>query len=257
LTARRACAAIPVVPEYDAFGREIGDDPLASLRDAVNPPPPKPKPVEAAVAEPQPEPVVAAPAPPRLEFVRPRRRGSGRGLAGLLVVAAIVGAVGLAGSIAVQKGEDFIENITPDEAAPPPAGLQGRSLIVRANFAPALKALREAKLGRPLAIRVAPERIDATLVKSGTIHQVQITPDGELRELGSGDASGTRRVVAYAAIDPGAPERLTRAGATRKQPARSINYVLLTPGPPPTWGAYYKRGRIVIGDRHGRPQRVI
>ncbi len=246
------------MPEYDAFGREIGDDPLAGLRDAVNPPPPV-----ATRPEPAPEPVVAAPdpervvaAPPRPVFVRPRRRRRG-GLAGLLMIAAIIGAVGLVGNAAVEQGNDILEQGTPEEVAPLPTGLQGDSLIKQDHFAAAVRKLSQAGFGKPMAIRVAPERIDATLVKGTRLHQVQITPDGALRELGSGPAPGTRGVVPWAGIDAAAPERVTREGATRKQPARSINYVLLTPGPPPTWGAYYKHGRIVIGDRHGRPQRVI
>jgi hypothetical protein len=237
------------VPEYDAFGREIGTAP--------KPEPVEPVAVEPVVVEREPaEPVVAAP-PQRLEFVRPQRRRRRGGIAGLVVIAAIVGAVGLAGNATVDKGNDFIKRITPDEVASAPTGLQADSLIRHENFATAVNTLSGAKLGRPLTIRVAPDRIDATLVNGGTLHQVQITPDGELRELGSGGAAGTRAVVAYGAIDSAAPERLTRAGATRKQPARSIDYVLLTPGSPATWGAYYKRGRIVIGDRHGHPQRVI
>ncbi len=242
------------MPEYDAFGREIGDDPLAGLRDAVNPPPPAVAQPEPVVAAPGPEPAV--PTPPRPVFVRPRRRRRG-GLAGLLVIAAIIAAVGLVGNAAVEKGNDFIDQVTPQEAVPPPAGLQRDSLIQENNFGPALRKLSEAGLGKPMAIRVAPDRVDATLVKGTKLHQVQITPDGALRELGSGDAPGTRAVVAYTNIDAGAPERLTRAGATKKQPASSIDYVLLTPGPPQTWGAYYNRGRIVIGDRNGHPQRVI
>ncbi len=253
------------MPEYDAFGREIGEDPLAALSASVSPAPaqpaaePKPAAVEPAVAEPEPPaPAVAAPPPQRPQFVRaPRRRRRG-GVASLLVIVAIVAAVGLVSNAAVEKGSDIIKRITPDVAAPRAAtGLRGASLIRQANFAAAVKTLSAAKLGRPLSIRVAPDRIDATLVKGRTLHQVQITPDGELRELGSGGAPGTRPAVAYAAIDTAAPERLTRAGATRKQPARSIDYVLLTPGKPITWGAYYKRGRIVIGDAHGRPQRVM
>jgi hypothetical protein len=234
------------VPEYDAFGREIGEDPLARLRDPVAPP--KPAPVEATVAEPEPE-----VAPPRVDVARPRRRRRRGGVAGLLVIVAAFVALGLVGNVADQESGSVIDSITPEEA-PPPVGVQGRSLIRRANFARALETLQGAGVGRPMRLRVAPGRIDATLVKDGEVHQVQITADGELRELGSGAAAGARATVGYGAIDAAAPERLTRAGATRRHPARSIDYVLFTAT---TWGAYYKRGRIVIGDRHGRPQRVL
>jgi hypothetical protein len=239
------------VPEYDAFGREIGEDPLSQLREAVNPPPPKPVPV----AEPaEPERVEAAAAPP-IEFVRPRRRRRRGGLAGLLVIVAIVAGVGLAANAVVEKGEDFIREIQPPDAEPPPTGLGPRSLVREANFASALTKLREADLGRPMRLRVAPDRIDATLIKDGERHEVQLNADGELREFSS--TPGPGRALAYKAIDATAPERLVRQGATGKHPARSIDYVLVNAGPPVTVGAYFKRGRIVIGDRHGRPQRVI
>jgi hypothetical protein len=237
------------VPKYDAFGRVIGEDPLAEMRD-------KPARAEANVAEAEPGPVVAAP-PPRIEPARPRRRPRRGGFAGLLVIVAVLGGVGLVANTGGGVGGDVIDSITPQEAPSPPVGVQGRSLVRQANFAAALKTLQGAGVGRPMMLRVAPDRIDATVVKNGELHQIQITADGELRELGSGAAAGARATVGYGAIDSAAPERLTRAGATRKHHARSIDYVLFTAGPPTTWGAYYKRGRIVIGDRHGRPQRVL
>jgi hypothetical protein len=249
------------VPEYDAFGREIGEDPLAAFRTpAATPVPPgrEPAPVEAARAQPEPAPVAQPePAPPpRPQFVRPRRRRRRGGVASLLVLGAIVAGIGLAANAAVEKGGDIIQSVTPERSGPPPTGVRADSLIREDNFAAALKTLQGADLGRPLSLRVAPDRIDATLLKGDTLHIVRVTPAGDLQEFGRSQAA-TRAAVAYRAIDPAAPERLTRAGATRKQPARSIDYVLLTPGPPVTWGAYYKRGRIVVGDRHGRLQRVL
>jgi hypothetical protein len=241
------------VPEYDAFGREIGEDPLAAFRAPVPVPVPAPAP-------PEPEPVVAEPAPvvvpPPPQIARPQRRRRRGGVARLLVLVAIVAGIGLATNSAVEKGGDIIESITPEESAPAPTGLQADSLLRRDNFAAAVKTLQGADLGRPVSIRVAPDRINATLLKGHTFHLVQISPDGDLNELGRSEAA-TRAAAAYRAIDVAAPEKLVRAGATRKQPARSIGYVVLFPGPPVTWGAYYKRGRIVIGDRHGRLQRVL
>jgi hypothetical protein len=242
------------VPEYDAFGREIGEDPLAAFRAPVTPAPATEP--EVVVAEPEPERPVAVAAPPPPQPVRPQRRRRRGGVASVLVLGAIIAGVGLAGNAAVEKGGDIIQRITPEESGPPPAGVQAGSLIRADNFDAALKTLQDAGLGRPVMLRVAPDRIDANLVKGRTLHIVRITPGGELQEFGRSEA-GTRGTVGYRAIDPSAPERLTRAGATRKQPARSIDYVVLTPGPPVTWGAYYKRGRIVIGDRHGRLQRVL
>jgi hypothetical protein len=259
------------VPKYDAFGREIGDDPLKSLRENTNPAPAETTRVEVAAPEPEteawsgehePEPVAAAAEPvfvPRPEFVRPRRR-RGFGLAGLLVLVAGVGAIGLVTNSAVEKGTDLIDRITPElpdveSTAPPPVGLEADSLIREGNFARAMRTLADSGLGRPTSLRIAPERIDAQLLEGGTLHIVQVTPDGELREFGSSQGSG--RPIAYKAIDPAAPERLVRRGANGKSPPRSINYLVISPGPPQTVGAYFKTGRIVIGDAHGRPQRVL
>jgi hypothetical protein len=286
------------VPDYDAFGREIGEDPLANLRNATRPAPEpraepapertdtrveaapeSPSPAAEAVAAPvlwpDPEPVAArtetpaevAPPPeparsPRWgsapTFVRPRRRGRA-GFAGLIVLVAGIGAIGLVGNSAVEKGQEIIDSIelptTPevDDAGPPPVGLQARSLIRADNFSAALEQLQGTGFGRPTTIRIAPDRINATLIADGRIHSVQIDPGGELRDFG--EAAGSGKPIAYKAIDPAAPGRLVRASATGKHPVRSIDYVLINAGPPAT-GAYFKGGRIVLGDRHGKPQRV-
>ena len=279
------------MPEYDAFGREIGEDPLAAFREATNPAPPRPEtpraePAGGESASPRAETVAAgdadalaawsgprggaaapeaaggaapservSPPPPRLS--RPRRtivRRRRGGLAGLIVVAIVLAGVGLVANSAVEQGRDIIRRIQPPLAEPAPTGLQARSLVRAENFRNALDTLAGAGLGRPTSIRIAPERVDAELIKDGQVHNVQITPDGRLKDFGSGPGIGTP--FAFKAIDPTAPERLVRRGANRAHPARTINYVLITPGSPLTVAAYFN-GRIVIGDRHGRPQRVI
>ena len=204
---------------------------------------------------------MAAESPPRIEFVRPRRRRRG-GMARLVLTLAILGGVGLAvvnvGSRVEGGIDDIVDSLpTTVDPEPPATGITGDSLVQRSNFAAAVASLKSAGLGRPLSMRVAPDRIDATLLTTGgRLHQVQVTPDGELRELASSDGPQAH-TVPYAAIDPAAPERLVRAGATRKFPARSIDYLVLSAGPPVSWGAYYKGGRIVLGDAHGRKQRVL
>jgi hypothetical protein len=292
------------VPEYDAFGREIGEDPLKNLRDATNraetwrrelpsadaapaeapgaetprvdtpraetprvevPAAESPR-VEVADAdlaawsgahEPDPESQRIAIAPPT--FIRPRRRRRGFGLAGLLVLVAGIGALGLVANSAVEEGKDLIDRAIPElpaePEAPSPVGLEPKSLIREDNLAVALRKLADSDLGRPTSLRIAPDRIDAQLIQGDTLHVVQITPRGELREFGSSQGSG--RPIAFKAIDPAAPERLVRRAATRKSPPRSIDYLVVSPGPPQTVGAYFKSGRIVIGDAHGRPQRVL
>jgi hypothetical protein len=256
-----------VVPEYDAFGREIDEDPLAALRKATVDPVPAPAaaPVTEAEAEAasvsEPEPAFEPPVPPPQQFVRPPRRH--RGLAALLVVGAVVAAVGWGASVVVVKVQDglngldgVIGDVAPEAVAP--TGLQDRSLILRANFAGALATLRESGLGRPFSLRVAPDRIDATLIgDGGRMHQVQVNADGELRELGS-TTGPARQTIAFNKIDPAAPERLVRGGAERAGVrARRIDYLVLIAVKPPSWGAYFKGGKIVMGDARGRPQRVL
>jgi hypothetical protein len=184
-------------------------------------------------------------------------------MARLVLTLAILGAAGIAlvnvgGK--VQSGiDDIVDSLptTVDPEQPAATGVTGDSLVRRANFEAAMATLSNSGLGRPLTMRVAPDRIDATLLaRGGRLHQVQITPDGELRELAASDGPRAR-TIAYAAIDATAPERLVRAGATKQAPARSINYLVLSAGPPPTWGAYFKGGRIVLGDAHGRIRRVL
>ncbi|HEX5621719.1 MAG TPA: hypothetical protein VFX51_25055 [Solirubrobacteraceae bacterium] len=268
------------MPKYDAFGREIGDDPLKDLRETTNPAPAETPRVEVSSREPEittPEPETEAwsgarepdAEPQRIvfappEFVRPRRRRRGFGFAGLLVLVAGIAAIGMVGNSAVEKGQDLIEDFEqnlPDAEvdaapeAPPPVGLEADSLIREDNFAAAMKTLADSGLGRPTSLRIAPERIDTQLIEGNTLHIVQITPDGKMRDLGSSEGAG--RPIAFKAIDPAAPERMVRRGASPKSPPRNINYLVMSPGPPQTVGAYFKSGRIVIGDAHGRPQRVL
>jgi hypothetical protein len=204
-----------------------------------------------------PEPVFEPRTPARPQFVRPPRR-SHRGLAALLLLLAVVAAIAWSANVVVTKVQDGITGVIGEPDARPPTGFQRDSLVRRANFADALATLRESGLGRPISLRVAPDRIDAALVgEGGTTHQVQVDFAGELRELSS--SPGPRSpTTAFSRIDPAAPERLARAGAKRAGVrARRIDYLVLNAGKPLTWGAYFKGGKIVIGDAHGRPQRVL
>jgi len=247
------------VPDYDAFGREIDEDPVAKLREAtVEPVVATPAAAEAETAPaPEPEPAFEPPVAGTPQFVRPPRRRH-RGLAALLVLLAVVGAIAWTATVVVDTVQDGISGVIVEPDAPPPTGLQRDSLVRRANFADALTRLRESGLGRPLTLRVAPDRVDASLVgEDGRMHHVQVDSTGGLRELASSPAPDTP-TTAYSRIDPAAPERLARAGARRAGVgARRIDYLVLNGGTGLTWGAYFKGGKIVIGDARGRPQRVL
>jgi hypothetical protein len=257
------------VPDYDAFGRPIGEDPLAALRDATKPEVPRPvaKPAEPAAPDPvasaAPDPVApaalaepVAPAP-RPVFVR-RRRRRGRGVVVLLFIAAAIGGVALAAIPAIEGVSDDISGRLDDLVPPtPPPALEGESLILRANFADAIATLRGADLGRPIAMRVAPDRIDATLL-GDRVQQVQVTFDGELKRFSTSTGAVGAPTIAFDRIDPSAPERLVRRGAERAGAAPAeIDYLVLGPGPGLPWGAYFKGGGIVQGDARGRPRRVV
>jgi hypothetical protein len=229
------------VPEYDAFGREVKE---------------QARPEAAVVVEPEPPRPVALRRRARVEWPR----GRAGGVAGWLVLLAFLGAALVGVGTSVESGSQSGPIGPAIEAPAPAAGVNGASLIRERNFAEAVDALSRAGLGRPLTLRVAPDRIDAALLDQDRVHHVRVTPGGELVELATTAAPPTasaRRTVAYDAIDVSAPRRLVRAGATRRTPARRIDYLVLTPGPPTTWSAYFKGGRIVVGDAHGHKRRTI
>jgi hypothetical protein len=222
------------VPEYDAFGREIGEDPLAAMREATaaaQPSKPAPAAVEAIVAEPpQPAPVAAHP-----QFVRPRRRRRG-GFTGLIVVFALLAVLGVLSNVAVDEIESGIEGLVEAEE---PAGLGPASMIREANLAAALEQMRESGLGRPLTLRLDPSRVEARLVaRDGRVSRVRVTT-GELRTVGSRQGPRGRSGIAYARIDAAAPERLVRDAG-----GRHIRFLRLDRF---GWRAYFRDGSVARG----------
>jgi hypothetical protein len=269
-----------VVPEYDAFGREIGDDPLAPFRRGNESPipsdesgtaerpsgdgPQRPAVDDASAASDGPAPGHAPPAP---EFVHGRSvtvRVRPRGVVALAFVAVAIGALGISAVALVNVASEGIDSLTPpatpafqspDEAGP--RGLESGSLIRPDEFERAIAGLRETGLGRPDSLRLAPARIDASLDDGRTRTSVQLRFDDSLREFSSTASGGNRAAIPWNRIDPAAPRRLVRAAARRTRlPLRRIDYLVLT-GNPLTWGAYFRGGAIVQGDAHGRVTRVL
>jgi hypothetical protein len=260
------------VPEYDAFGREIGENTLAGLGGS------EPRPV---VAEPQPvsDPIasdtdvdssqVATPPAFTAPTVRVRRRGGTGCLVGLIVLAVIAAAPIIAVVSIVGSASDAIDGVTdvfeslPDEptipdAPEPPVGIGGDSLVERANLAAALEQL--AGMGRATTMRLAPDRIDALLVSGSRQRLVQLTFDRSLTRGPAADRGGGPPAIPLAAIDPGAPARLVRGSAARfNVRPRGIDYLVLSPAPGDghRWIAYFKNGVYVEGDRRGRVVRRI
>jgi hypothetical protein len=198
------------VPEYDAFGREIGDDPLAALR-------------EATVAEPRaepaderatPVPVAAEPAafePPVV--ARPRRR---RRLvrAPFLVLGLLVAAVGIVANVAVDQIERIEGGLEDVVVEPEPDGLGPDSMLREQNLAAVLALMRSSWQGRPLTLRVTPSRVDARLVgPGGRRARVRFVRGQGLRTSPLPGRGGTG--IPYSRIDPAVPERLVRDDGRR------------------------------------------
>jgi hypothetical protein len=280
LTALPASDGMRRVPEYDAFGREIGENTLSGLGGDAAPPRAEP-----AAPRPEPEPA-PTPAPPQVALSMPesapvavmppgrRRRAGGLGcLIGLVVLGAIVAGpviaiVGLVGSASdvIDGVNDAIDpenldlpGVTPPEAAP--AGITGKSMIAQGNLAGALARLEQDGYAKVVDITVWPDRFDAETVKGGKARDVEIRADGGVTRGDASPANRARGTVAIAALDPAAPTRLVRASAKRYGVrAKGINYVIASsPGfePGHHWVAYFKNGVYVEGDARGRVLRRI
>jgi len=246
------------VPEYDAFGREVGEDTLQNWRAGTGARPPEPAPA------PAPQPARQA-GPPRPVFptgFRPRKRRRGvRSLVLLLVVGWILFNVisGIAGK--VDEVARSIPDLSPPAAAEPPTGLEPGSLLRRAEFRKAIAQIRRRGGGKLENLRVAPERIDATLITSrGTLVNVQVSAtEGYRRFSESGPGFSASDTVPFRKLDARIPEKVTRAAAERLGgPVGQINYLVpsLSDGKV-VWGAYFKTGAIFLADARGRITRRI
>ena len=271
------------MPEYDAFGREIGEDTLSQWKQGSSALPSEPAaqrsatPAPAAVTagDPLGSPAAAQAALPQAAPSRPRntrafdpgpqrrRRRRGTKLV-LLLVAGWVG-FNLIGTLA-DKVEDAARTITVPNLSPPapaeqPTGLGAGSLLRPAAFQRALGDIRRRDIGRLQHLRVAPERIDATLhTPKSTLVNVQVsTADGFQRFSESSPGFPATNTITYGRLDPRAPQRLTRAAAERLgKPVTLVNYLVPSASDGKvTWGAYFKNGAIFLADARGRITRRI
>jgi hypothetical protein len=241
------------VPEYDAFGREIGENTLSGLGGDIPAAPPRPEPEplpvsaparadgssETTVPHPRPE---RPPEPPQVTFSMPegapvtvipgvrRRRGSGLGcLVGLVIlgavaagpIVAVLGIIGSAGDVidAVTEGIDTGTLDLPDAPVPdppvPPTGLVGRSMIAKGNVADGLRRLQQAGFTKVVRVAIWPDRLDAEAVKAGKARHVVIHAEGGFSRGDPGPANAALGTVPIAALDPAAPTRLVRNSVKR------------------------------------------
>ncbi len=249
------------VPEYDAFGRETDEDTLADWRTGSGGLPP-------VAATPASGPPANAP-PARVRFQRPpRRRPRIRFRWIALLIAGWVG-VNVVSNVAdkVDEASRSIKSIkipsiaVPSPEAKAPTGLGARSLLRPAAFERALADLRGREIGRLQSLRVAPERINATLLtRRGTLVSVQLQPGGKFQRFSeSGSGFAGLATIPYGKLDPTAPQRLVRAAAERLgRPVSRIDYLVPTLSSGElTWGAYFTGGAIFLANARGKIFRRI
>jgi hypothetical protein len=199
-----------------------------------------------------------------------KQRSAGRGcLVALIVLLAVGGAlvagiVGAVNSVDIKGTVDSIKSAvpeTPQTPEPAPKGLGTGSLVRQKNFADALAKIAGSEGGRLTTLRLAPERIDATLLtKDGRLRIVQVKPGGKLEQLGSDSGPGFDQTstIPYSRLSVSAPQRLARRGAKEiGVPVSTLQYLVPTSfSGKVTWAAYFEHGRYVIGDSRGRFDRA-
>ena len=198
-----------------------------------------------------------------------RRSGAGRGCLITIVVVLAIGGAALAGILSLVNSVDIntdgIEKAlkapnVPQIAGPKPKGLEPDSLVRKANVAAALRQLSAMEDAKLTNLRLAPERIDATLLTDqGRLRHVQITPGGKLERFGSDGSPGFDSVptIRFSSLNPGAPQRLARRGAKEiGVPISELQYAVPQDISGKTrWVVYFTRSRYVIGNARGRFER--
>ena len=179
------------------------------------------------------------------------------------MVVAGVNLLAAAGSRVKDAVDDLPSLSVPKPAAPvaDPVGLEAGSMIRPGNLRKALAELRRRDLGKLESLRLAPERIDATLLSPrGTLISVQLRHDGQFRQFSeSGPGFGGATTIPFGRLDPRAPQRLVRAAAERlgRSPDQ-IDYLVPSISEGKVyWGAYFKNGATFLGDARGRVIRRI
>ena len=197
-----------------------------------------------------------------------------------VIVAVLGGLISVLVDEGVERADRFIDEFAPPDVQAPsipgarddapsegsrpertPRGVSTGSLLRPAAFGRAITRLRTGGYGRLGNLRVAPERIDATLVtKDGRLRQVQIVPGGAVRVIGTtGPSFSGAPTMPMKGIVASAPSRLTRSAAERLGvPASRVNYLVLSKfAGARQWNVYFKGGQIFSADARGRITRRI
>jgi hypothetical protein len=252
------------VPEHDAFGRPVGEDPLAGLGWSSSPPD--------AAARPDAAPGASPPRPPAPPPVRRVRSGFAGRLIAFAALLATVALVALTGLSAVDTSPVTIDRVSPvipsavaqeeQEGAGPGRPARVVPLTTPGGLRAGVRRLKRDVPGRLQSFRLEKRRIDVTvMLRGGRLRSARLLADGEAAQILSATGAGfpAANSFSYGDLRPGAPARLIRTANTRLGKRTSqVNYLLLTRSSGAlTWGVYYRDGSIGQGDASGRYTRTV
>lgn len=271
------------MPEHDAFGREVGEDPLADLgwgtSNGASGTAPAPVAAETAQSAPATSssmipPSMSAPTPPPSRVVPttlPVPGANVRSIARLIrgaIALFIVGSI-LAGGLAVfNAGSDAVEDIRNAVPAFPVTpgggggGADAPSLLQPAAFKRAVRILGRETPGKIQTLRLDAGRISLTGFTPDGKHQVVTfeagaeAPTVVSTSAGGNAAAGT---FTYEDLRPEAMARaLKGAGKRTGLGRRDVDYLTFSSfGGQRLWGVYYRSGKIVQADARGRVLRQV
>lgn len=240
--------------ERDAFGREIGEDPLAGLGWSTSRQPDPPV-AHTPVAEAPPQPQQFTPPP---MSPTPRRRRRAGGFVSLIFLASLA-VVGAGAFFTLNEAEDAIDGIkgaireaVPTAVAPPQEGTAEGSLLRTRDLRAALAKL---PAGDVLLLRVAPERIDAQIADGNEMKIVQVRADGGVTTVTAPVGSPGRPVK----VDPAAPARIVRTATRRaNRDPSDVSYLVLTRfGPRAEWQLFFTDGLHFSASASGKKVRRV
>ena len=233
-----------------AAERQVSHEQLPGMEPAA-PPPDVPSPTA---------PVPETPAPPRTppprsdyraDYRQPlppqTRRTIGCAPLGCLIPVLVIGFIGAVFATVIPRIIDEAEDIVPTVPSDPggrdaPQGLERRSMLLRANFGPALRRLeRETGSGRVRLLRVAADRVDVQVaVSGGRTRLAQATFDGETRVITT-TPGGAGKTYPWSRVDPAAPQRIVRS-TTEGRRSSEFDYAVLLDAVGLRWSAFLKNG---------------
>jgi hypothetical protein len=259
------------VTERDPFGRLPNEDPLAGLGSRTNgteslaasEPVATDDSAEEAPSD-RPRPVASRTSPAATRLNPSRVADAGRWIVKAVVIVGVLAAIaGVAGALLLAgksvPGEVSRGPVPRIDRAP--HGLDSRSLLLRRNLVPALRRLRGSGLGQLRTLRIAPQRIDATLLaRGGRLRAVRVRFDGRLSGLGASGA-GPRRLltIPFSRVDAAVPTRLARGAARRaRRPLSDVGFVFLpSAGSSASWTVVMRGGGRFLADASGRITRRV